>query len=140
MSWRSACSSSCVVRDRRRSSYSIQWRHERQLERYTLGSEQVLDDHWVGKAYVSTLLAGGCRSRGGQRRERGQPQESHEARSPREPLESLKRRWPREPCEQIERCAPREPSEPLQEACAAHANTRSRMPRRGRMLPLTYRM
>lgn len=46
------------LRDKRRSSYTIQWRHERQLERYTVGSEQVLNDHWVGKAYVSTLLAG----------------------------------------------------------------------------------
>jgi hypothetical protein len=44
------------LRDRRRSSYTVQWRHEDRLERLTFGSEQVLSDHWVGKAYVSPLV------------------------------------------------------------------------------------
>jgi hypothetical protein len=44
------------VRDRRRSSYSMQWRHEYRLERLTLGTGQVLSDHWVGRASVAALL------------------------------------------------------------------------------------
>ena len=44
------------LRDRRRSSYSAQWRHEFALERVTLGTEQKLSQHFVGKLYVSPLL------------------------------------------------------------------------------------
>lgn len=44
------------LRDRRRSSYTVQWRHENQVERLTFGTEQVLSDHLVGKASVSPLL------------------------------------------------------------------------------------
>lgn len=44
------------LRDKRRSSYTLQWRHEDPVERLTFGTEQVLSDHVVGKAYVSPLL------------------------------------------------------------------------------------
>lgn len=44
------------LRDRRRSSYTIQWRHEDRVERITFGTEQVLSDHWVGKASVSPIV------------------------------------------------------------------------------------
>lgn len=43
-------------RDRRRSSYTVQWRHENGIERFTFGTEQVLDSHWVGKASLSPLV------------------------------------------------------------------------------------
>lgn len=43
--------------DSRRSAYSAQWRHEKGLERYTLSTEQVLSDHFVGKLAVSALVA-----------------------------------------------------------------------------------
>ena len=46
------------LRDARRSSYTVQWRHENVVERLTLGTEQVLGDHLVGKASVSPLLGG----------------------------------------------------------------------------------
>ena len=44
------------LRDRRRSSYTVQWRHENAGERLTFGTEQVLSDHWVGKASVSPIV------------------------------------------------------------------------------------
>lgn len=44
------------LRDRRRSSYTLQWRHEFEIERLTIGTEQVLGDHLVGKLYASPLL------------------------------------------------------------------------------------
>jgi hypothetical protein len=44
------------LRDARRSSYTAQWRHENRVERLTLGSEQVLAAHWVGKASLTSLL------------------------------------------------------------------------------------
>lgn len=44
------------LRDHRRSAYTIQWRHEDQVERVTLGTEQVLSDHFVGKVYLSPLV------------------------------------------------------------------------------------
>lgn len=44
------------LRDRRRSSYMLQWRHENRIERLTLGTEQVLSKHLVAKASVSPLL------------------------------------------------------------------------------------
>ncbi len=43
------------LRDRRRSSYTVQWRHEFRIERFTLGTEQVLGEHWVGKCSASPL-------------------------------------------------------------------------------------
>jgi hypothetical protein len=44
------------LRDKRRSSYTVQWRHEDPVERLTFGTEQVLSKHFVGKAYVSPLV------------------------------------------------------------------------------------
>lgn len=44
------------LRDHRRSSYTLQWRHESVIERLTFGTEQVLSKQWVGKASVSPLL------------------------------------------------------------------------------------
>lgn len=44
------------VRDRRRSSYTLQWRHERRAERAWLGTEQVLDHGLVGRAEVSPIF------------------------------------------------------------------------------------
>ena len=44
------------VRDRRRSSYTVEWRHENRAERLTLESEQVLTHHWVGKASVAPIF------------------------------------------------------------------------------------
>lgn len=45
------------LRDRRRSSYTLQWRHERTAERFWLGTEQVLDKHFVARADVSPIVA-----------------------------------------------------------------------------------
>ena len=45
------------LRDSRRSSYNAVWRHEKGLERYTLGTEQVLSRRFVGKVAVSALVA-----------------------------------------------------------------------------------
>jgi hypothetical protein len=45
------------LRDRRRSVYTLQWRHERRQERFWLGSDQVLSDHLVGRAEVSPIVA-----------------------------------------------------------------------------------
>jgi hypothetical protein len=45
------------LRDRRRSVYTVQWRHERpHQERLTFETEQVVADHWVGRASVSPIL------------------------------------------------------------------------------------
>jgi hypothetical protein len=44
------------LRDGRRSAYTVQWRHERDDERLTFGTDQVLAKHWVGRAEVSPLL------------------------------------------------------------------------------------
>jgi hypothetical protein len=44
------------LRDKRRSSYDVQWRHELETERFTLGTGQVLSDHLVGKASIATLV------------------------------------------------------------------------------------
>jgi len=44
------------LRDRRRSSYDMQWRHELDVERLTLGTGQVLSDHVVGKISVAALV------------------------------------------------------------------------------------
>jgi hypothetical protein len=45
------------LRDSRRSVYTVQWRHERHQERFWLGTDQVLSDHWVGRAEVSPIVA-----------------------------------------------------------------------------------
>lgn len=45
------------LRDRRRSVYTLQWRHERRQERFWLGSDQVLSEHLVGRAEVSPIVA-----------------------------------------------------------------------------------
>jgi hypothetical protein len=44
------------LRDRRRSVYTLQWRHERGLERYWLGTDQVLSRHVVGRAELSPII------------------------------------------------------------------------------------
>lgn len=45
------------LRDLRRSSYSIEWRHEHNDERVTFASEQVLSGHWVGKASIAPIIS-----------------------------------------------------------------------------------
>lgn len=44
------------LRDRRRSVYTLQWRHERLQERYWLMTDQVLADHVVGRAEISPIV------------------------------------------------------------------------------------
>jgi hypothetical protein len=44
------------LRDRRRSVYTLQWRHERNKERFWLGTDQVLSDHIVGRVEVSPIV------------------------------------------------------------------------------------
>lgn len=44
------------LRDKRRSVYTLQWRHERHQERFWLGTDQVLSDHLVGRAEVSPIV------------------------------------------------------------------------------------
>jgi len=44
------------LRDRRRSVYTLQWRHEHHQERYWLGTDQVLTGHLVGRAEVSPIV------------------------------------------------------------------------------------
>ena len=45
-----------TLRDARRSSYDVQWRHELDVERVTLGTGQVMSEHVVGKASVAALV------------------------------------------------------------------------------------
>lgn len=45
------------LRDRRKSVYTVQWRHERRQERFWLGTGQILSDHVVGRAEVSPIVA-----------------------------------------------------------------------------------
>lgn len=45
------------LRDFRRSSYSIEWRHEHNDERVTFSTEQVLASHWVGKASIAPIFS-----------------------------------------------------------------------------------
>lgn len=47
------------LRDRRRSVYTIQWRHEDTRERLTFGTDQVLGGPWVARAEVSPLVGKG---------------------------------------------------------------------------------
>jgi hypothetical protein len=44
------------LRDLRRSTYSIEWRHEQSDERLTLGTEQILAKGFVAKGSVSPLI------------------------------------------------------------------------------------
>jgi len=44
------------IPDRRNSVYTIQWRQEYRRDRWTFGTEQVLADHWVGRAEVSPIV------------------------------------------------------------------------------------
>ena len=44
------------LRDARRSTYTLQWRHERDDERAWAGSEQVIGKRWVGRGEVSPLF------------------------------------------------------------------------------------
>jgi hypothetical protein len=44
------------LRDARRSVYTVQWRHERRAERFWLGTEQIIDARWVGRAEVSPIV------------------------------------------------------------------------------------
>ena len=45
------------LRDFRRSSYTVEWRHENHDERVTFLSEQVLSDHLVGKASIAPIIS-----------------------------------------------------------------------------------
>ncbi len=45
------------LRDARKSVYTVQWRHERNDERFWLESEQVLGAHVVGRAGISPIVA-----------------------------------------------------------------------------------
>jgi len=44
------------LRDLRRSTYTVQWRHEDADERFTFGTEQILAKGFVAKASVSPLI------------------------------------------------------------------------------------
>ena len=44
------------LRDRRRSVYTVQWRHEQNDERFTLGTDQVLGERVVGRVEVSPIV------------------------------------------------------------------------------------
>ena len=44
------------LHDARRSTYTLQWRHERDDERAWAGSEQVIGKRWVGRGEVSPLF------------------------------------------------------------------------------------
>src|SRR5262249_22993856 len=45
------------LRDFRRSSYSVEWRHENEAERLTFSSEQVLSHHLVGRLSVAPIIS-----------------------------------------------------------------------------------
>jgi len=45
------------LRDPRRSVYTLQWRHERNDERFWLGTEQVLARGWVARGEVSPIVS-----------------------------------------------------------------------------------
>jgi hypothetical protein len=44
------------LRDARRSVYTLQWRHERHQERFTIGTDQVLNRHFVGRLELSPIV------------------------------------------------------------------------------------
>ena len=43
------------LRDSNHSVYTVQWRHERQDDRLTVGTDQVLSDHVVGRVEGSAI-------------------------------------------------------------------------------------
>lgn len=45
------------LRDRRRSVYTFQWRHEHRQERFWIGTDQVMSDHVVGRAELSPIVS-----------------------------------------------------------------------------------
>jgi hypothetical protein len=45
------------LRDRRRSVYTVQWRHEKDQERYWLSTDQVLGPHVVGRVELSPIVS-----------------------------------------------------------------------------------
>jgi len=45
------------LRDFRRSSYSVEWRHENEAERITFASEQILSNHLVGRLAVAPIVS-----------------------------------------------------------------------------------
>jgi hypothetical protein len=45
------------LRDSRRSVYNFEWRHEKRQERFTIGTDQVLSDHIVGRVSASPIFA-----------------------------------------------------------------------------------
>lgn len=44
------------LRDSRKSVYTVQWRHELRQERFWLMTDQVLSDHFVGRAEVGPII------------------------------------------------------------------------------------
>jgi hypothetical protein len=44
------------IPDRRKSVYTLQWRREYRRDRWTLSTDQVLAEHWVGRAEVSPIV------------------------------------------------------------------------------------
>lgn len=44
------------LRDRRKSVYTVQWRHENHRERFTFETEQIVSDHWVGRVSASPIV------------------------------------------------------------------------------------
>ena len=45
------------LRDARRSVYTVQWRSEKRQERFWFMTDQVLDDHWVGRVEISPIVS-----------------------------------------------------------------------------------
>jgi hypothetical protein len=45
------------LRDRRKSVYTLQWRHERRQERFWFGSDQILSEHIVGRVELSPIVS-----------------------------------------------------------------------------------
>lgn len=45
-----------VFKDHRRSAYTAQWRGERLADRYWIGTEQVVGEHWVLRGEVSPIV------------------------------------------------------------------------------------
>jgi hypothetical protein len=44
------------LRDFRRSVYTAQWRHEYRRNRWMIGTDQVVGDHWVARAEISPIV------------------------------------------------------------------------------------
>ena len=45
------------LRDRRRSVYTVQWRHQPDEERFFFMTDQVLSKHWVGRAELDPIVS-----------------------------------------------------------------------------------